>query len=262
MFVQEVVSLQWPQNTRVAAVALRGKNRVLCSLELLDASSYLGPATTEMKFSTVISALTLASWTTASPARRFYPDQLIAVAPTDPKLSELGVNAIDGFFSIGYCPTTHRGGSPTTSCPPSIKDCPAGNVTAVIYSRDQAALDTQVPGGQYIYIDKNGFLAYTAPHAGIIPKNATATGFSIAGPKGDEHRGTFHFKGVTAKGPALDWVACPSADGGPPFTLMARFENFYKTFDRQHECVEVYLALSRYEGSAAAAWQYDVATLQ
>lgn len=201
-------------------------------------------------------ALAFTSLATASPSRKYYPDQLTTVSSKS-ALNSLSVNAIDGFFTIGQCPVTHRGGVPSTSCPSSVPHCPAGNVTAIIYSHDQAALDAQVPGGQYIFVDKNGFLAYSAPHAGIIPKNASATGFYITGPKGEDPRGRFNFKGKTARGQAEGFMACPGADLRFPYSIVVKFRGFGR-FDRYGECVPVELALSRYHSNQAAAWQYDV----
>lgn len=212
-----------------------------------------------MRLSPVIATLAFASNAFAA-ARKYYPDKLTAVAKTNTDINELSVNAINGFFSVGYSASTLAGGPPTTSCPSTVENCPPGNVTAIIYSRDQAALDAEVPGGQYIFVDKRGMLGYSAPYAGIIPKNATATGFYVTGPEGSDPRGRFHFRGRTAMGMAQGFVACPSADYGSPYHLMVKFDGFYEVFDRNRQCTEVELALSRYGLSQAAAWQYDVST--
>ncbi|KAF2157554.1 hypothetical protein K461DRAFT_273751 [Myriangium duriaei CBS 260.36] len=213
-----------------------------------------------MRLIPVVSALALAS-SAAAAARKYYPDQLIAVTPTTADINELALNAIDGYFRVGYCATTHHGEAPTTSCPSNVKNCPPGNTTAILYSRDQAALDAEVPGGQYIFVDKDGFLAYTAPHAGIIPKHSTATGFHISGPNGTDPRGRFHFKGNTTKGTAEDFVACPGADGGAPYNIMVKYENFFKKYGHEHKCVDIEVALTRYTSNQPAAWQYDVASV-
>ncbi|GAM82499.1 hypothetical protein ANO11243_004800 [Dothideomycetidae sp. 11243] len=206
----------------------------------------------------VVTALGLTS-SAAAAARKYYPDLITAVAPKNGNINELAINAIDGYFSIGYSASRKEGGSPSTSCPSNVSPCPPGNVTAIISSRDQAALDTEVPGGQYIFVDKDGFLAYTSPHAGVIPKNATASGFQVTGPTAaGDGRGRFMFKGKTAKGPAEGFVACPSADLGPPYTIMVKYKGFFKKYDPHHECTEIEISLSRYKSKMPAAWQYDV----
>ena len=215
-----------------------------------------------MRISLFLSLLAWVSSAAAWAARKYYPDQLVAVVKQYPFINGLTVNAIDGYFSFGYSAATDRGAGPTTSCPQYVTPCPPGNATAVICSRDQAALDTEVPGGQYIFFDKRGYMAYGAPHAGIIPRHASATGFSIEGPTGDDPRGRFHFNGTTARGFATGFVACPEPDYGPPFTIMAKHTTFWRDHDPNHECFDVELALQRYDFPRAAAWQYDVGTVR
>ncbi|GAM82254.1 hypothetical protein ANO11243_002330 [Dothideomycetidae sp. 11243] len=208
------------------------------------------------------SLTTLLALTTAAhaAARKYYPDQLIAITKDNEQINEMPVNAIHGYFRIAYTGRDHarQAHPPTTSCPQQKRDggeCPPGDATAIIYSRDQAALDAEVPGGQYVIVDRNGFLGYTAPMAGIIPRNATATGFFVKGPAGGESRGTFNFKGMTAKGKAEGFVACPSSDEGPPYTVMVDYDKFFTAYGPHRRCTKIQLALTRYGSSKAAAWQ-------
>lgn len=206
-----------------------------------------------MHLALIVTALALPSSATAA-ARRYYPDQLIAVAPGHSSINEFPLNAIDGFFHIGPASLL-----PTTSCPGTAPRCPPGNVTALIYSRDQAALDAAVPGGQYVFVDSDGYLAYTAPGAGIVPVHAAATGFRISGPEegGEDKRGRFHFNGTTARGRAVDFAACP--DGR---VVVRWIGGWWSTGRRRGECVEIEVALRRYESSMPAAWQFDVKKLE
>jgi hypothetical protein len=75
-----------------------------------------------------------------------------------------------GKDTASYCPL-----SPASACPPG---------TNTVFARDTSSqattlgLAVNVPGGQQVYVAKNGALGYTQAHSGLIPKGAVTTGFT------------------------------------------------------------------------------------
>jgi hypothetical protein len=84
------------------------------------------------------------------------------------------IQANNGSFWI------HKAAS--TSCPTSVNpNCPPGNSTSFTSSGSGLLyLNTQVPGGQQVYIRPDGLLTYTSPHSASTPKDSTFSGFEIS----------------------------------------------------------------------------------
>ncbi|KAJ6066701.1 uncharacterized protein N7446_003738 [Penicillium canescens] len=77
------------------------------------------------------------------------------------------------------------GGTTASYCPSQVKDCPAGNQT--VFAPGGTSMDTEVPGGQQVYIDPNGALSFTQAHSANIPAGSSY-------------------------GPFVGFMACPTED--------------------------------------------------
>ncbi|KAF2671555.1 hypothetical protein BT63DRAFT_369266 [Microthyrium microscopicum] len=93
-----------------------------------------------------------------------------------PGLGAPAINASGGSFWI------HK---PTQSyCPDSVANittCPLGNGTSFVAGGQAGTLfmNTEVPGGQQVYVAPNGLLKYTVPHSGNIPEGSLTTGLIV-----------------------------------------------------------------------------------
>jgi hypothetical protein len=70
----------------------------------------------------------------------------------------------------------------STSCPTNVNpNCPPGNTTSFTSSGNGLLyLNTEVPGGQQVYIRSDGLLTYTQPHSAYTPADSTFSGFEIS----------------------------------------------------------------------------------
>ncbi|KAH0349346.1 hypothetical protein KCU81_g2962, partial [Aureobasidium melanogenum] len=83
------------------------------------------------------------------------------------------IQASGGSFWIGK--------NASTSCPSNVNPCPAGNSTSFTSSGNGLLyLNTEVPGGQQVYIRPDGLLTYTQPHSASAPSGSTFSGFEIS----------------------------------------------------------------------------------
>ncbi|KAL8829739.1 MAG: hypothetical protein Q9191_001832, partial [Dirinaria sp. TL-2023a] len=118
--------------------------------------------------------------------------------------------------------------------------------------------DTEVPGGQSVYIASSGALAFTPAHsAGSIGKG-TSTGFSYKNNTVDGTLGRFSFKGLGSTG----FIACPlnGKPGQPgPWQVFADVKGLKDSavpHGKVSECVGIDVLGATYE-DGVAAWQYD-----
>ena len=106
--------------------------------------------------------------------------------------------------------------------------------------------DANVPGGQTVYVAKNGALSYTPAHEGNVISLAYPSGFSYSSESQTSNGpGYFTFSGTPSKG----WLACPTANGGP-WQVYA-----YIREANNQRCMEFEATGEPYEGGAV--WQYD-----
>jgi hypothetical protein len=104
-----------------------------------------------------------------------------------------------------------------------------------------ASTDTEVPGGQYVYAAADGALAYTVPHSGVIPANATSGPFVYNAAPDGEVVGSFQLGG-------RNFFACPT--GEPDiYQIYADIPGFAGL-----DCLPIAIATLPYEG--VAAWEY------
>jgi hypothetical protein len=118
-----------------------------------------------MKFSTVA----ILSGLTAAVSADF--GVIVTRSGSPIHLQEL--NATGNAFYIGK-PTT-------TYCPEGVSGlkCPVGKgETLFAGGHETLGLSTQVPGGQQIYVAKDGTVGYTQAHSASIPAGASLTGWS------------------------------------------------------------------------------------
>ena len=106
--------------------------------------------------------------------------------------------------------------------------------------------DANIPGGQTIYVAKDGALSYTPAHEGNVIPLTYPSGFSYSNDSQlSNGLGYFTFSGTPSKG----WLACPTAKGGP-WQVFA-----YIRGTNNQGCMEFEATGEPYEGGAV--WQYD-----
>ena len=110
------------------------------------------------------------------------------------------------------------------------------------------AKDTNVPGGQIVYVAKDGALSYTPAHESNVIPLAYPVGFSYGSDSqaGDNGTGYFSFSGTPSKG----WLACPVVAEGGPWQVYA-----YIRRASNQGCMEFEAKGEPYVGGAV--WQYD-----
>ncbi|KAJ4332258.1 hypothetical protein N0V95_009704 [Ascochyta clinopodiicola] len=121
------------------------------------------------------------------------------------------VTARGGKFYIGA-------GPPSSYCPENIgSGCPAGNDTIFSGGDGQLSLGVVVPGGQQVYVAKDGALSYTVPHSAAIPDGSVVDQFSKTAP-GSNNLGTLNFE--------TGFVACPVGGAGAGYQVYGQVDGF------------------------------------
>ncbi|KAI9833343.1 MAG: hypothetical protein M1819_003738 [Sarea resinae] len=95
------------------------------------------------------------------------------------------------------------GKSTSTYC--AIDDCPPGNTTAFIYDNGGVSLDTEVPGGQRVYVTPLGVLGFTQAHSASAPEGADFGNFTYTPATSANTLGSLSYTGQGASG----FIACP-----------------------------------------------------
>ncbi|KAL8992396.1 MAG: hypothetical protein Q9188_007596 [Gyalolechia gomerana] len=149
-------------------------------------------------------------------------------------------------------------GKPTrSSCPPNIRHCPVGNVTALeVTDRGGARLDVGVPEGQEIYVGPRAQLRFNGPG---VPTGDDATNVSFAltenpipPPPGVS---AFVFSGV---GKATGYLACPIRPEGPwqVFVGQADIPDVWVPGGNVSRCIGFDALATNYTSPAPAAYRY------
>jgi hypothetical protein len=98
------------------------------------------------------------------------------------------------------------GGPPSSYCPESVgSGCPPGNTTVLAGGQGTLSLGVVVPGGQQVYVAKDGALSYTVAHSAAIPDGAVVDQFSKDAPSNGNSFGYLNFE--------EGFVACPAGTG-------------------------------------------------
>ncbi|KAF3928838.1 hypothetical protein AA313_de0210250 [Arthrobotrys entomopaga] len=146
------------------------------------------------------------------------------------------------------------GKSTATYCPVPPSQCPKGTGTSFYVDNKSwtASMNTAVPGGQQLYIDPHGALAFTQAHSASIPKGSLVTGFQVK--KGSNGIYTFsHCEG--------DFVACPLKKGSNgPWKVYIDGKRVLKNSDvptgNKGDCLGFIADGSAGDASALAVWQF------
>ncbi|KAL8713616.1 MAG: hypothetical protein Q9220_002478 [cf. Caloplaca sp. 1 TL-2023] len=158
------------------------------------------------------------------------------------------INANGLAFWIGkntatYCPLTNQ-----TQCPP-------GTETVFAVGGGGASLDTEVPGGQEVYVAPSGALGYTQAHSGSYPTGSALQTFNATVNTINGNIGQFTFQGLGAAG----FLACPAtANGTGPYQIFADVASLSDE-DVPGGCKDACLgfdALTAEYTEGPAAWQY------
>ncbi|KAI1360453.1 hypothetical protein F5Y08DRAFT_317364 [Xylaria arbuscula] len=151
-----------------------------------------------------------------------------------------GINANNGYFWLGK--------EPTASCPSDVEglDCSAypGSKTVFSGGNDTVSLLVGVDGGQQVYVEANGALAYTKAHSDTLPEGALTNGFSRAI---SDAGGAPTILGFEYQDQYKNWLLCP-VDGS---------DEVYQIFLGPYnaECVPV--EMRTYTSSGPNAWEYS-----
>ncbi|KAF1357823.1 hypothetical protein EJ07DRAFT_126720 [Lizonia empirigonia] len=147
----------------------------------------------------------------------------------------LPLTARDGKFYLG--------GTPSSYCPESVgASCPSGNTTTFIGGDKTLSLGVVVPGGQSVYVAKNGSLSYTVAHSGgVAPEGSITDEFNKTAPTAGSLYGYLNFE--------TGFVACPSSTD-------KWYEVFGQTdgFKAAADCLS-FNALTT-DAEAPGAWEY------
>jgi len=144
----------------------------------------------------------------------------------------------------------YLGGATESYCPDSVvADCPPGNETAFL---GLGALDTEVPGGQLVYVAPDGHLGFTQAHSATYPTGAVLNPFTYTKSDGEQ----FGHLGTSAFG-ATGFMACPVTDAPGPYQVFAAFAGAVVPNGDASTCLGFdALTVDYYLNPAPAAWQY------
>ena len=134
-----------------------------------------------------------------------------------------GENFFLGHGNGAYCPS---------DVPPA--DCPPGNQTVLL----GGYLSVSVPGGQQLYIQTSGALAYTQAHSTLMTNMSM-----LGGGTPYENAGYFGPNGSY-------WVACP---GATAYQVFANLPSVVFADD----CVGFYAVVEDLPQGTVGAWQYE-----
>ncbi|MCJ1426135.1 hypothetical protein MMC29_004037 [Sticta canariensis] len=170
---------------------------------------------------------------------RFTP----VASDTSPILNLRTINANGRHFWIGKNTTTY--------CPLLDIPCPPGNETVLEVSGGGAALDTAVPGGQFVYVEPSGALSFAQAHSFNFRNGSRVSNFTVI--SGD-YLGLFKFSG-------RGWLACPTGRNGTafPYKIFAYLTNVPDSSipgGRETNCTRLDILAANYTAFPVAAWQY------
>jgi hypothetical protein len=198
----------------------------------------------KMQFSTALLALPAlaAAAPVATPANS--PITLMSVRSASP-IQYGQINASGQGFWIGKNTATY--------CPSGVSglDCSTVNnsttvvETGAVNTASGASLYDEVPGGQQLYVAKNGAVGYTIAHSAAIPSGAYTTGFVYTPPASGQPYGHLSFNA----GGATGFLACPTTASGYPYQIYADVKGANTT-----NCLGFDAFAIPYTG--APAWQY------
>ncbi|KAI0904373.1 hypothetical protein F4823DRAFT_634454 [Ustulina deusta] len=140
---------------------------------------------------------------------------------------------------------------PSTYCPLKPADsCP--KVVGTLVSQDMEAMAVEVPGGQQIYVEADGQVKYSIPHANNIPPDATVGGWFhksiVSECLGPAARDVVDFSDGKGHG---GLALCPSDLSIKSLTLFAKTAGF-----KESNCTDIgglNLALAK---SEVGSWEY------
>lgn len=149
-------------------------------------------------------------------------------------------------------------GPPTASfCPDTVSDCPPGNTTVLGTSGTGTVyMNTEVPGGQFVYISPDGSLNYTIAHSGFMPTGSLTKGFKYVSDYGENTFGSLDFNPNGTATTVFDFLACPAtAPHGSSDGYAVKYA--FKDVEYSEDCVKIGLITYVKNGSEPAAWQYS-----
>lgn len=197
------------------------------------------------------------------------PFTLIAIHSTSP-IHLQPVNAQRNHFFIGN--TT------VTSCPDleDIECPPPGNVTVLqtsargycnlvrtterpAYSVQHMTMltsartqDVVVPGGQAVYVEATGALAYTVAHSNVFPRGAKRRSFALDRLNSEQNSFTYSVTGKSS-----GWLACPVVNETYQVFANVVLEDKHVPQKNASACIGFDALTTNYTLPGPAAWQYD-----
>jgi len=208
----------------------------------LKATTVKIPITKTVTHTVTASTKTQSTTTSAAPTTTpTVPYTVLAIHSGNVQIHLHPVNAAGQAFFLGgetasYCPLSNQ-----TQCPP-------GDVTAFL---GLGAMDTEVPGGQLVYLGVDGHLGFTQAHSASYPPGAALSPLIYAKSKGATS-GTLGTNttlfGVTG------FMACPTNSTAGPYQVFASTLGAIVPNGNISSCVGFDAYTSDYSG--IAAWEY------
>ena len=116
--------------------------------------------------------------------------------------------------------------------------------------------NTEVPGGQILYVKSTGAVGFTQAHSGAIPPGSTTAGFTYTPAAPGSQFGQWSFSGLGANG----FMACPPTAAEGRYQVFANLRNATVPTGNVGDCLgfdPAAIAAPATNGTAApAAWQY------
>ncbi|KAF7934012.1 uncharacterized protein EAE97_008373 [Botrytis byssoidea] len=133
-------------------------------------------------------------------------------------------------------------GKETSSyCPESVGSaCPKGNSTTFVSNGNTLGLNTEVPGGQQVYIATDYSVSYTQPHSADTHGGVASGWTYTAGENGS--LGSLSF-------PDYGFIACREGDGVYAVLLTPGGSG-------TENCTGIAVATVPYTGEGPSAWEY------
>ncbi|KAE8350532.1 hypothetical protein BDV28DRAFT_36939 [Aspergillus coremiiformis] len=201
-----------------------------------------------MKFfaisSLIAAVVALPSVPAPAPKVRNNPNAFTVVASRSASpIHFLSLNAARSHFYLG--------GKASSYCPENVQRlgaCPAGKETALI---GDTYLAVAVPGGQSIYVDPKGALAFTVPHSSFTPPDSSTEGFAYKASK-NGGLGRWSLKQGLMACPTTNATAVP---GNPRWQVFAALKNATVPTGNVQDCLG-FSAVTASRNGSAAAYEY------
>ena len=114
------------------------------------------------------------------------------------------------------------------------------------------AQDVAVPGGQAVYVEATGALAYTVANSSVFPAGAKRRSFAL-----DRVNSTHNSFTYSGTGKSSGWLACPVVNETYQVFANVVLEDEDVPQKNASACIGLDAFTTNYTMPEPAAWQYD-----